>query len=766
MTGHVLSSQAVTRLHRKRKDTLLKGPANFSLEEADIEQRKCLETFINQLEADSIFEEHVADHNKEVQQLYEEMEQQIEREKKSLQRESEMRSKFYSVEMQKVLDVKEREIQHFLCVQKELEAELFSLQEKQQKTNTKNQQLKQTNIALENQLKQGLHQLQETQGHLNAMKNRVSQMLKGGSRQRLLEEISSKAPQTPQDENEMVPSKLEMNFGYRLNEDIQDSSDQQTPEDNALITKTESEPRTRVISTEEEPLAEFIEEEQQCFLQEPFGQSSLLREINDTIAALSKVSESHQQMHDLSFQGQEPSDQMRHDGNNQHYITQEIMPQYEALLRNNGQGKRILETDQSTLQQDILNGQSYVQCDVLGKEKTSIFESKMDFKTLVPMQRESLSPEGCSPGHSELKSQISDSKESSQQEDILSLGQVTQPKLHEQVLKITQTIWPSVDSEQGMGKKKSMKIKINKEIPSLEGMLPVCFPIKTVLPKLHVESGPEISMVHNSQLKNMSQSETRIPTSEERETPLAEVKKGLADMSEYKKNQEARTEFDKETNVKTDDQDFQVNAGTKETSKGTTDVCSYPDHLYNVLFVGDSNVGKTSFLCRLHDDSFGTNITATIGMDYRIKNLFVDYKCFALRLWDTAGQERYHSVTKQLFRKADGVVLMYDITSENSFADVRYWLSCIQEGAGDGIIVLLLGNKTDCAACRRISAEDGSQLAQEYGLSFYECSAASGHNVLESMVKFVRLLKAHEDQLKQKILALPPLPTKKKGCCS
>ncbi|KAL8168496.1 UNVERIFIED_CONTAM: Ras- protein Rab-44 [Gekko kuhli] len=125
-------------------------------------------------------------------------------------------------------------------------------------------------------------------------------------------------------------------------------------------------------------------------------------------------------------------------------------------------------------------------------------------------------------------------------------------------------------------------------------------------------------------------------------------------------------------------------------------------------------------------------------MDYRIKNLFVDNKCFALRLWDTAGQERYHSVTKQFFRKADGVVLMYDITSENSFADVRYWLSCIQEGAGDGIIVLLLGNKTDCTARRKVSAEDGSHLAQEYGLSFYECSAASGHNVLESMVRFVR----------------------------
>ncbi|NXH11187.1 RAB44 protein, partial [Bucco capensis] len=65
-----------------------------------------------------------------------------------------------------------------------------------------------------------------------------------------------------------------------------------------------------------------------------------------------------------------------------------------------------------------------------------------------------------------------------------------------------------------------------------------------------------------------------------------------------------------------------------------------PDHLYNVLFVGDSHVGKTSFLHRLHADTFSPHLTATVGLDYQIKNLLVDNKSFALRLWDSAGQER------------------------------------------------------------------------------------------------------------------------------
>ncbi|POI20510.1 hypothetical protein CIB84_015743, partial [Bambusicola thoracicus] len=98
---------------------------------------------------------------------------------------------------------------------------------------------------------------------------------------------------------------------------------------------------------------------------------------------------------------------------------------------------------------------------------------------------------------------------------------------------------------------------------------------------------------------------------------------------------------------------------------------------------------------------------------------------------------RYRSVTKQFFRKADGVVLMYDITSQYSFADVRYWLSCIQEGAEDGVTVLLLGNKTDCAAERQVPTQEGERLAQEHQLLFYECSAASGHNVTESIVSLV-----------------------------
>ncbi|NXD77701.1 RAB44 protein, partial [Halcyon senegalensis] len=206
-------------------------------------------------------------------------------------------------------------------------------------------------------------------------------------------------------------------------------------------------------------------------------------------------------------------------------------------------------------------------------------------------------------------------------------------------------------------------------------------------------------------------------------------------------------------------------AGIGAAPRDSPEASLEPDHLYNVLFVGDSHVGKTSFLYRLHTDTFNPHITATLGLDYQTKNLVVDNKRFVLRLWDSAGQERYHSITKQFFRKADGVVLMYDITSHYSFLDVRYWLSCIQEGAEDGVTVLLLGNKSDLADERQVPTMDGERLAKEHQLMFYECSAASGHNVSESMASLVRLLKVHEGGLKTKAEEVPKPPQKKKGCC-
>uniref|UniRef100_A0A672HH34 Calcium release activated channel regulator 2Ab n=1 Tax=Salarias fasciatus TaxID=181472 RepID=A0A672HH34_SALFA len=136
-----------------------------------------------------------------------------------------------------------------------------------------------------------------------------------------------------------------------------------------------------------------------------------------------------------------------------------------------------------------------------------------------------------------------------------------------------------------------------------------------------------------------------------------------------------------------------------------------PDRLFKVVLVGNSSVGKTSLLRSFCEGRFLPSTTATVGIDYSVKTLTLDNMQVAMQLWDTAGQERYRSITKQFFRKADGVVVMYDVTVVESFKAVRPWLANVQEAAGEGIPILLLGNKMDMDEAREVSFKEAEQLA-------------------------------------------------------
>uniref|UniRef100_A0A670I0A2 Calcium release activated channel regulator 2A n=1 Tax=Podarcis muralis TaxID=64176 RepID=A0A670I0A2_PODMU len=150
----------------------------------------------------------------------------------------------------------------------------------------------------------------------------------------------------------------------------------------------------------------------------------------------------------------------------------------------------------------------------------------------------------------------------------------------------------------------------------------------------------------------------------------------------------------------------------KETLANDEQGCFAPNGLFKIVIVGNSSVGKTSFLRRFCEDHFSPGTAATVGVDYSVKMVPVDNHQVLLQFWDTAGQERYRSITKQFFRKADGVVVMYDITAKESFTAVKQWLVSIEEAAGENIPVLLLGNKTDNEKEREIPRGLGEHLAK------------------------------------------------------
>ncbi|KAK2585387.1 hypothetical protein KPH14_010062 [Odynerus spinipes] len=147
------------------------------------------------------------------------------------------------------------------------------------------------------------------------------------------------------------------------------------------------------------------------------------------------------------------------------------------------------------------------------------------------------------------------------------------------------------------------------------------------------------------------------------------------------------------------------------------------DYMFKLLIIGNSSVGKTSFLFRYADDSFTSAFVSTVGIDFKVKTVFRNDKRVKLQIWDTAGQERYRTITTAYYRGAMGFILMYDITNEESFNSVQDWVTQIKTYSWDNAQVILVGNKCDMEDERVISFERGKQLADQLGVQFFETSA-------------------------------------------
>ena len=98
------------------------------------------------------------------------------------------------------------------------------------------------------------------------------------------------------------------------------------------------------------------------------------------------------------------------------------------------------------------------------------------------------------------------------------------------------------------------------------------------------------------------------------------------------------------------------------------------DHLFKLVLLGDSSVGKSCILVRFADDDFFENYISTIGVDFRFKSLQMQEKKIKLQIWDTAGQERFRTITNAYYRGADGIILVFDLCKRSSFLSLKDWL--------------------------------------------------------------------------------------------
>ncbi|XP_029937801.1 ras-related protein Rab-15-like [Myripristis murdjan] len=171
------------------------------------------------------------------------------------------------------------------------------------------------------------------------------------------------------------------------------------------------------------------------------------------------------------------------------------------------------------------------------------------------------------------------------------------------------------------------------------------------------------------------------------------------------------------------------------------------DVLLRLMILGDSGVGKTCLLRRFTENEFHPSHISTIGVDFKMKTLEIDGIKVRVQIWDTAGQERYQTITKQYYRRAQGIILVYDVTNEPSFQHIVKWASDVDEYAADKVQRILVGNKSDEVKDRQVTKEQGSKVAQTFGLDFFETSAYTNSNINESFTRLAELvLEAHRKE--------------------
>jgi Ras-related protein Rab-1A len=193
------------------------------------------------------------------------------------------------------------------------------------------------------------------------------------------------------------------------------------------------------------------------------------------------------------------------------------------------------------------------------------------------------------------------------------------------------------------------------------------------------------------------------------------------------------------------------------------------DYQYKILMLGDSGSGKTSILIRYTTDTF-TSIfmTTSVSIDLKIKTIKIQDKILKLQIWDTAGQERFRSITESYYRGAYAIVLLYDITNRQSFLNIKNWMESISKNVSSKTKVVLVGNKIDVdKSLITVSTEEGKEVAKQYKISFFECSARKDINIKEIFETVARQLYESRDDIyqieKKIILENPNLNIKK--CC-
>lgn len=204
---------------------------------------------------------------------------------------------------------------------------------------------------------------------------------------------------------------------------------------------------------------------------------------------------------------------------------------------------------------------------------------------------------------------------------------------------------------------------------------------------------------------------------------------------------------------------------------------------FTVVTLGESSVGKTSITRRYCEDSFEEKTRSTVNAASMTKDIYVENMRVSLDIWDTAGQERHRAIASNYYRKAQGALVVFDISNRDSFKRVRDWISELNQQCRGGVCLLIVGNKSDLETQRQVDHAKAEELASNVGAKLAYTSAKTGEGIYQAfeilatdMVK----RKKEEDKRQEKpktvtrrnkniVIQNNPAPepvAKKSGCCS
>ena len=189
--------------------------------------------------------------------------------------------------------------------------------------------------------------------------------------------------------------------------------------------------------------------------------------------------------------------------------------------------------------------------------------------------------------------------------------------------------------------------------------------------------------------------------------------------------------------------------------------------IIRLALLGDSAVGKTSIISTFLNYEFNEDFISTIGWDKRKKTIKLENgKNIDLSIWDTAGQERFHSIALKVIRKAQGIIVVFDLTKKETFESVVNWLEIIKENFNE-VTIVLFGNKCDCESERKVTTEEATEFAKKKNIAYFETSAKKNINIEDGFSKIANdIFKKHINKVEKAItLDSKRKSQDEKSCC-